>query len=243
MYPNDYTENDRKISEMLHAAVGDDLVEINLPEFDEIEKLAKERTASRRRKIRKTLLGAACFCLAVIFVSFGFAIWLDSNSARAAKFGFEKFLTTFKLGGMTSADQYDVGDKYISATFDNEEDIKECKKILPALCLPGYIPEGYQFTSLSIVKRENASFEAYFTYIENENELYIDVIGGINSDVDLYIEGEVTANEIEEGKPFVTEQEEYGIYSVRVVQNEQLISISDPSLKEEILMKIAEEMK
>jgi len=80
-------------------------------------------------------------------------------------------------------------------------------------------------------------------YTENENELYIDVIGGINSDVDLYMEGETATGEIEEGKPFVTEQEEYGINSVRVIQNEQLISISDPSLKEEILMKIAEEMK
>lgn len=217
MYPKDYTENDQKMSEILHSAVGDDLVEINLPEFDVIERSARERMASKRKNVRKTLLRAACFCLAVLFVSFGFAVWLDSNTAKAARFGFEKFLDTLKLGGLTSADPYDVGDKYISATFDQEEEIKECKKILPALCLPGYIPEGYQFTSLSIVKRENGSFEAYFIYTENENELYIDVIGGIDSDVDLYIEGEATTSGIEEGKPFVTEQEEYGINSVRVV--------------------------
>ncbi len=136
--------------------------------------------------------------LLVFFVAvMGTAIWINSNPANAGKFKLEKVFTQIKNSLFTvqteeSPDTYFEENTKI-VEFTRLEDIDAIKKVMPEICIPTYIPEGYELEKLKIVESVKESYIAIYTYIgNNDKRLSINVHDFMSEsqNADLYESGE-----------------------------------------------------
>ena len=119
--------------------------------------------------------------LLVFFVAvMGTAIWINSNPANAGKFKLEKVFTQIK-NSLFTVETEESPDTYFEENakiveFTSLEDIDAIKKVMPEICIPTYIPEGYALERLKIVESISNSHIATYRYTDNDdNELAINI--------------------------------------------------------------------
>ncbi len=239
-YPDDFTEEEMQFSclykEMIHRECP-----TGVPTVEQIAAHVREEKRKKRQRHILTFTKAACIVLVVFVGTSALYIWLDSSQASAARFGWEKFLHSLNNGGM-STEYEENGENSITVEYTDIEEWKDAKKFLPQLYCPAYIPEGYEFTKLSVMKTEDGSYSAGYIFSSSTDQIYIDIIGGFDQNDSVYIGGN-TEEGIQLGIPFTIQLEASDRYAVCVAIEDGLISVSGSFIDEDELIKIAEYME
>jgi len=134
------------------------------PEFEFLrdDYIPEKKGFGRIRNSR--MLKIAGFVAAVIAVSSVMTIASHSDFVSASRFEMGNFFFSVRNGFFTSDTQFDKTESGRKLLIENEEQISIGKDYLGALRIPGYIPEGYSFSSLLITKNSRNENTAQFVY-------------------------------------------------------------------------------
>ena len=197
----------------------------------------EKQTPSRHR--HQTL---ALVLLTAILLSCGLTWWLHTPSGHAAGFYLEKtryrLFSPYYLPDPLENGRSDV----FGLRFEEEGDLEKAKQFMPEMMVPGYIPEGWAFQNLEIVKALNGKMTAEYSYQNHENHLF-----SIN---EIMSESDEGFRYFQEGEPTQLKKRKVNrlfdpvteILSLEFYQ-EQLMVIISGEIDEENLKMIADDMK
>jgi len=141
----------------------------HIPEFE----FLKEKPVSRINRVgmmkNSRLLKIAGFLLAVFVVSGLMTIAYNSDVVTAGIFQVRNVMFGV-MNGVTLETQSNTTSSSRELVIENEEQIPIGKKYLKELKTPGYIPEGYAFSSLSIKNNPKNEYVVIFVYKNMEND-------------------------------------------------------------------------
>ena len=126
----------------------------------------------RGRMRYSRLLKVAISFLIVIILSGAIGIWLNHDSAIAAKFELERILYNIQGKLLADNDSTYIIDEGVVAeltvrSFDN---LVRAEKFLPELVLPDTEPTGYNFEKITIQKSIDHYWVVSIQYINNEGD-------------------------------------------------------------------------
>ena len=153
----------------------------------------REEQAKKRR--RRALIAACCtFC---ILGSTALTLFVNSDTAHAMKFALEK--KYYEVNGMISATDPDrVSDENtISVTITDEKLIADCKKFWDGVVTLEYVPDGYQFKKLEVIKHLNGLILANYLYENEEAESFTVTIRTFNEEQNVILW--TTSKEVRDG--------------------------------------------
>lgn len=215
-----------------------------IPEPD-LSFLQEEKPKKRKehRVLRRFATIAVCMVLLLV-TSSGMAIWISSDAAHAVKFSLEKTLHRIS-GTFFSTDdgkEIETEENQISITIDSMDDIQDAVNFMPDLPVPGYIPEGFELETLTVVKYMNGSYWAEYNFKnENSKNIFItsrtindqEATAGITYEIEEFSTGESIA--------YYWIDHYTASYGVSILINDQLIDIIG-DIDKIVMKKIAKEM-
>ena len=167
--PEDWTEKDEEFKRFI------DILEEKDPDLfaheirGTVDYSFMDRPRGRRRYHRILTVAASFFI--VIFLSAAIGIWLNHESAVAAKFELERILHDIKGGLSADKDStYTVEEGTAELTVQSLDHIDVAKNFLPELILPKSEPAGYSFKEMVIQKSTNNSWTVSILYIDSEGD-------------------------------------------------------------------------
>lgn len=161
--PEDWTTADEELKRVIDKLVQTD-PDLFAREIQGEVDYSFLRRSRNRKRYRRVLYVAASF-LIVIFLSGAFGIWLNHESAVAAKFELERIL--HDIQGKLSADNdstYTIEEGTAELTVRSLEDIDHARRFLPELILPESEPAGYAFEEIAIQKGTDGSWTVSILY-------------------------------------------------------------------------------
>lgn len=165
--PEDWTKADEQFKEMVDKLVETDPDLFACEIQGEIDYSFLNR---RRQRHHRTLIVAAAFLL-VIFLSGTFGIWLNHESAVAAKFELERILHNIRSGLAADKDStYTVEEGTAELTVQSLDHIDVAQNFLPELILPASEPAGYSFEEIAIQKSVNNYWVVSILYTSSEGD-------------------------------------------------------------------------
>lgn len=161
--PEDWTAADEELKQAIDKLVekDPDLFARGIQGEVDYSFLNRPRIKHRYQKI----LAVAASFLIIVFLSGAFGIWLNQESAVAAKFELERIL--HNLQGRLSADNdstYTIEEGTAELTIHSLEHIERARKFLPELIFPEAEPTGYGFEQLAIQKGTHNSWTVSILY-------------------------------------------------------------------------------
>ncbi len=197
----------------------------------------KPHTSSRRRS--RTL---ALVLLTAILLSCGLTWWLHTPSGQAAGFYLEKtryrLFSPYYLPDPLENGRSDV----FGLRFEEEGDLEKAKQFMPEMMVPGYIPEGWAFQNLEIVKWLNGKTTLKLSYSYDKTQMISinEILASDHEVIKFFQEGETIQllnRKVNRLFDPVTETLSLEFYQ------EQLMVIISGEIDEENLKMIADDMK
>lgn len=167
--PEDWTEKDEEFKRVIDKLAGKDPDVFTREIRGTVDYSFLDRPRVRRRHLR--ILTVAASLLIVIFLSGAIGIWLNHESAVAAKFELERIL--HNIEGKLSADNdstYTVDEGIAELTVRSFDHLDRAEKFLPELILPDTEPTGYTFEKIDIQKSVDHYWVVSIQYISNEGD-------------------------------------------------------------------------
>ena len=167
--PEDWTEKDEEFKRVIDKLAEEDPELFTREIRGTVDYSFMDRPRGRRRYLR-TLSVAASF-LIVIFLSGAIGIWLNHESAVAAKFELERIL--YSIQGKLSADNdstFTVDEGIAELTVRSFDNLDRAEKFLPELILPDAEPIGYFFEKIAIQKSVDHFWVVSIQYVSNEGD-------------------------------------------------------------------------
>lgn len=236
-------EIQRRFRDMYDEYLKDQGEQIPEPDLSFLQE-EKPKKRKEHRVLRRFATIAACMVLLLV-TSSGMAIWISSDAAHAVKFSLEKTLHRIS-GTFFSTDdgkEIETEENQISITIDSMDDIQDAVNFMPDLPVPGYIPEGFELETLTVVKYMDGSYTAEYSFVNNVNDRLT-----ISS---CTIEDfEATAGLATEGEKFVIGKnvayfwsDEYtSSQGLNILMKNQLIGITGNNINRENIRNIAEQI-
>lgn len=129
---------------------------------------------SQEKKLRKRRRRAAiaAVCALCTFSSMALTLFIQSDTAHAMKFALEK--KYYEVSGMVSATNPERvnGESKIVTTVTEEAEIESYKRIWDGIETFGYIPEGYQFKKMEIIKHLSGIVVVDYFYENHEKDCF-----------------------------------------------------------------------
>lgn len=167
--PEDWTEKDEEFKQIIDKIVEEDPDLFARENRGAVDYSFMDRPRGRARN-HKILTLAASF-LIVIFLSGAIGIWLNHESAVAAKFELERIL--HNIQGKLSADYdstYTIDEGVAELTVRSFDNIDRARKFLPELVLPDIESTGYSFQEIAIQKSTDNSWIVSILYTDSEGD-------------------------------------------------------------------------
>ncbi|QOX64528.1 DUF4367 domain-containing protein [Anoxybacterium hadale] len=165
----DWTKSDEELKRAINQVLEKD-PELFAPQMKGgVDYYFLERSRSKPR-YQKFLAVVASFLLIVV-MSGAFGLWLNQESAVAAKFELERIL--HNLQGRLSADDdstYSIEEGTAELTIHSPDHIDRARKFLPKLIFPETGPTGYVFKQLVIQKGTDNGWTVSILYDNAEGE-------------------------------------------------------------------------
>lgn len=204
------------------------------PDLSFLEEKRKDRPP-----LWKRLTKVAVIALAILVTSSGIAVWLNSESAVAAKFGIEKAFYRLSNGIFSTDEeaQVTVEETEMRLSIDDIGKIDKAAEFLPELLYPYYIPEGYTLKTLEITKRKNLAYEIDYNYVGKNEELVSIEIGYLyGGDSTVYVNYRIMEErKLEDRIVYAWENPVVPCDGVSFVLDDRTIQITgDVSLEEKI---------
>ena len=180
-------EIQRRFRDMYDEYLKDQGEQIPEPDLSFLQE-EKPKKRKEHRVLRRFATIAACMVLLLV-TSSGMAIWISSDAAHAVKFSLEKTLHRIS-GTFFSTDdgkEIETEENQISITIDSMDDIQDAVNFMPDLPVPGYIPEGFELETLTVVKYMNGSYTVKYSFINDTNDSFM-IISNYNSEADDSVE-------------------------------------------------------
>jgi len=129
-------------------------------DYDTLKKRAKEQKRARNSRWLKV----AGIVLAVFILSSAMNIFQHSNVAMASRFEINNFMFSVRNGFFATDFQFNSISSGRELIIEKEEQIPIGRNFLSELKIPGHIPDGYNFLSLSITNNPHNEYIAFFLY-------------------------------------------------------------------------------
>lgn len=155
------------------------------PEFDH-DFLKTLKQNKRRRRYKRAVQAVAMF-MVILTGGLSFGIWMNADGAYGGRRLVHKYVNIIEPFNIEYRQSKD-GHTIESAIITDESQIKDAKEFAEILYVPHYIPEEYQFRSLTIEKDADYIVLDYLYVDENKEKLLITFKyceAGLDSDVTL----------------------------------------------------------
>ena len=220
-------EIQRRFRDMYDEYLKDQGEQIPEPDLSFLQE-EKPKKRKEHRVLRRFATIAACMVLLLV-TSSGMAIWISSDAAHAVKFSLEKTLHRIS-GTFFSTDdgkEIETEENQISITIDSMDDIQDAVNFMPDLPVPGYIPEGFELETLTVVKYMDGEYEACYIFNNSSNVYtYIITTHSISSgDVDMGLIGEIEKIKVNQYDIYYYEDPYTKTRGVSFLMNKQLIGV------------------
>lgn len=233
-------EIQRRFRDMYDEYLKDQGEQIPEPDLSFLQE-EKPKKRKEHRVLRRFATIAACMVLLLV-TSSGMAIWISSDAAHAVKFSLEKTLHRIS-GTFFSTDdgkEIETEENQISITIDSMDDIQDAVNFMPDLPVPGYIPEGFELETLTVVKYMDGSYIVDYQF-KNDNKTYFSLTSNSVAD------GEATAGLMYESETFMVGKykayywlDEYtSLYGISILIDNQLVDVRG-DIDRNIMLKVAE---
>ena len=167
--PDDWAASDEKLKRAIDKLIEKD-PDLFGPEISgEIDYSFLDRPRQNRRPYRILIVVASFFI--VVFLSGAFGIWLNQESAIAAKFELDRILHDIKGGFSADNDStYMIEEGVAELTVHSLDHIDRAEKFLPELIFPDTEPSGYNFKEIAIQKGTDNYWVVSIQYTDSEEE-------------------------------------------------------------------------
>lgn len=251
---NSYEEVHKKLGEELEKAyLKREVPKEDVPEFDfsfldeEPELDAEEPDAvreevsvspakTRKRRFSRFTKVAAVVIILLLCTNI-FLLGKDSSESYGDK-GILHRLYQGVTGLFTdSEEQTEASDVEEFMDFDTlgEKELKKAKEFLPGLYVPTYIPEGYEFSDLSIEKYYSGDYQGIYLYKNGENEIQILQHYSQDTDVSYQLPEEGELIELSDRKLVVFGDEVKNVYWVTVYTETCIMDVSGSCDRNELV--------
>lgn len=188
----------------------------------------------------KNIAKVAVLAMAILIASGGIAVWLNSESAAAAKFDMEKTFYKLSSGRFSTEEegQVAVEDKELIFSIDNLENIDNAAKFLPEILYPYYVPEGYNLEELKITKRADLSYTIVYIYNNltgNSFVMSILYIYDEKGSSSIYINQEAEIYQLEDRTLYVWEDSYFECNGITFMFDGRLIEITGNTSLQEMI--------
>jgi len=162
--------------------------DIQMPDFEYLKTGGKSSRWKYRRG-NPRLLTIVGFVVAVMAVSFIMTIATNSELVLAGKFQLNNLVFNVKNGISASNIHLNSSPAGKELLIENEEQIPIGKDYLTELKTPGYIPDDYEFISLTITNNYKNDYDVTYIYINGSNDVLIinqAKLADYNRDVNMF---------------------------------------------------------
>jgi hypothetical protein len=143
------------------------------PDIETLQKRAQLKKRESKRLKNSRQLKIAGFVLAVFVLSGAMTIFWHSDVALASRFAINNFMFSVQNSFISSDFQFNSTSAGRELIIEKEEQIPIGRNFLGELKIPGYIPEGYDFSSLHITNNARSEYMALFAYVSDDNTAII----------------------------------------------------------------------
>lgn len=167
--PDDWAETDEEFKRVIDKLIEED-PDLFAPEImGETDYSFLNRPRRNRRPYRVLIVAASFFI--VVFLSGAFGIWLNQESAIAAKYELDRILHDIK-GGFTADNDstYTIEEGVAELTVHSPDHIDRAEKFLPELIFPDTEPLGYNFKEIAIQKGTDNYWVVSIQYTDSVEE-------------------------------------------------------------------------
>lgn len=126
--------------------------------------MEKTTETSSKNNNHKVFLRIAAVIAIVLVSSFTTAIFISNDYASAMKTAIKQKIFTINSGVTVISDDEFVEEGEVVWEINDYETAIKAKKIVPELPLPGYLPDGYEFESLTLSQQPDNKFYSYYSY-------------------------------------------------------------------------------
>ncbi len=236
-------EIQRRFRDMYDEYLKDQGEQIPEPDLSFLQE-EKPKKRKEHRVLRRFATIAACMVLLLV-TSSGMAIWISSDAAHAVKFSLEKTLHRIS-GTFFSTDdgkEIETEENQISITIDSMDDIQDAVNFMPDLPVPGYIPEGFELETLTVVKYMDGGYGASYSF-KNDQEKKYEITSYSNFDDEAItgLVGEIEEIIINNIKIYYYEDRYTSTHGISFILNQQLIDVKG-DIDRDKMINIASNLK
>lgn len=161
-----------RVAEILSKALAEELgdipkVSITVEELEALERA--DRQQRRKRRLRYFSMAAAAVFVCVVAL---YALWPETAVPVSADKNTEQRVE--EGNGVVVINEGDAeGSGETSLREESWDEVLKYKDNLPELYIPGYVPEGYEFSYSELNEYSGSDYDIIYTYEKGETELSI----------------------------------------------------------------------